>query len=131
GAASDSVDGTAGGGRDLVRAAGVYDDATGAPSATLTFTEPTTAETNAKFTVAFAPSPSCGGLGGAATLIIGMTGVQVAKVVSSALQHPPPGLAPVPQPPDASWTRSGDGREITVSYTDARLAGLDFPGFRV
>ena len=129
GSVTDPVEGTAATGRDLTRASASYDDSTGGLAATVRFAGPVSADAAAEFKVWFKNQPQCAQSG--VVELVGSTGEPAAHVESDLFRHPPPGFAVVPDAPDADWSLSADGREITVSYTDGRFAGLDLTHTRV
>jgi hypothetical protein len=129
GSVTDPVEGTAAPGRDLEHVSASYDDSTGGLVATVRFAGPTSPETDAQFKVWFGDTTSCGQTG--VVELVGSTGEPAAHVESNLFRAPPAGFPVVSAPPAANWSRSDDGREITLSYTDARFAGLGLTHTRV
>jgi hypothetical protein len=121
GSVTDPAEGGATPGRDLVRAAGTFDTTSGALAATLRFAGPVSAQEGAQFRVDFAFGVT----------MLGFIGDGAAEVYSSVFKQPPGGFPPVSNPQPASFSVSPDGRDVTVSYTDARMAALDLDGLRV
>jgi len=112
GSVTDPAEGVTSPGRDLVRVAAGFDSTSGALTATLRFAGPVSAQEAAQFRLEFSSYAA----------MLGFTDDQTAEFYSSVLTAPPPGFPPVSNPQPASFSLSPDGREVTVSYTDARMA---------
>jgi len=121
GSVTDPAEGVATPGRDLVRVAGTFDTSSGALAATLRFAGPVSEQEDAQFRVDFAFGVT----------MLGFIGDETAEVYSPVFLQPPAGFPRLGNPQPASFSVGPDGRDVTVSYADARMAALDLDGLRV